>query len=201
LTQRPLTALAGVMITDAVRRWLSLQWGAPSRNAWFKVGAFEAEVYMWAADSNPEDVDMYVTVGASARAMVGGDVSHRVEFFVGLRPGVDAVAGPLAALALHSAREGTRVDHGHTVTTEGPLWPGAGMDAFLVLSPRADIIPPLSMADGVHVEFLQAIPIFSSERAFQAQHGTEALLRVWEAAATPFWDPSRSPHPASNERG
>jgi hypothetical protein len=34
---------------------------------------------------------------------------------------------------------------------------------FLVLSPLGDIISPLELPDGMHVEFMQAIPIFESE--------------------------------------
>jgi len=66
---------------------------------------------------------------------------------------------------------------------------------FLVLRPVGDIIAPLELLDGVHVDFLQAIPIFESELAYKAEHGAEALLALWEAKQVPFWDSGRSPVP------
>ena len=44
----------------------------------------------------------------------------------------------------------------------------------------------------MHVEFLQAIPIYESERRFKNQHSAEALLERWEDAQVRFWDPRRA---------
>jgi hypothetical protein len=54
----------------------------------------------------------------------------------------------------------------------------------------------LTLADGTHIEFLQALPIFDSEFAFKTDHGAEALLDRWEKSRVPFWDPNRTPAPA-----
>jgi len=184
------------MITDAVRDLYHAHWGEPSRRASFRVGGDEVEIFKWSAEANPEGVNLYATVGASARPMAGRDLKHRVEFFLGLLRAKDEVASPLAALALYSAREDVALDHGHTVPAEGPLWPGTEMRRFLVLRPIGDIISPLELPDGIHVEFLQAIPVFESECAYKSNHGAAALLRRWEESGVPFWDPGRSPQPA-----
>lgn len=60
-----------------------------------------------------------------------------------------------------------------------------------------EILPALELPDGVHVEFLQAVPMFESERRFKVAHGAEALMRRWEATGTPFWDPNRRAEPAA----
>jgi hypothetical protein len=180
------------MIIDAVRDLYIARWGEPSRNARFQVDGLDVEIFKWSADVNREGVNLYVTVGASARPLAGRDPGHRVEFFTGLLPARDEVASPLAALALYPG-EGVALGHGHTVPAGGPLWPGTDMRWFLVLRPVGDIIAPLELPDGVHVDFLQAIPIFESELAYKAEHGAEALLRRWEEDRVPFWDPGRPP--------
>ncbi len=184
------------MMTDAVRDLYVARWGMPSRNARFEVDGMAVEVFKWNAEVNPEGVNLYATIGASAWPMAGRDPNHRVEFFVGLLPAKDEIASPLAALALYPARDCVAVDHGHTVPAEGPLWAGTNMRWFLVLRPLGDIISPLVLPDGVHVEFLQAIPIFESELAYKSEHTAEGLLRRWEELRVPFWDPNRSPEPA-----
>jgi Suppressor of fused protein (SUFU) len=183
------------MTTDAVRDSYLARWGEPSRKASFRVDEFEVEVFKWNAAVNPEGVNLYATIGASARPIVGRDPSHRIEFFIGLLPARDEIASPLAALALYPTREGVALDHGHTVPADGPLWPGTEMRWFLVLRPIGDIISPLELADGIRVEFLQAIPLFESELAYKAANNAEALLRHWEESHVPFWDPDRPPSP------
>jgi Suppressor of fused protein (SUFU) len=84
-----------------------------------------------------------------------------------LIPEKDDVASPLAALALYHARKGASVGHGDTVAAEQPLWPGTEMRRFLVVRPRDDYLPPLNLTDDLHVEFLQAIPIFESELEYK----------------------------------
>jgi hypothetical protein len=66
------------------------------------------------------------------------------------------------------------------------------MRAFLLLRPRAEVVPPLAVRGGPHVEFLQAIPLFASEISYKTRHGAESLLGAWEQAAVAFWDPARS---------
>jgi hypothetical protein len=184
-------------VVDAVRDLYRARWGEPSRQAAFRTGGHQIEIYKWDASANGEGVDLYATLGASAEDMPGVEEGHRVEYFVGLQPGRDDVASALAALGLFAQREGETVDHGHTVPADGPLWPGTEMSAFLVLRQIGEILPALTLPNGVHIEFLQAVPVFESERRFKAAHGAEALLRRWESARVPFWDPRRRAEPAA----
>jgi hypothetical protein len=190
-------SLAAVqVILKAVRDLYFARWGEPARTASFQVDEFSVDVYKWTAETTSEGVDLYATVGASAHPTLGRDPLHRSEFFLGLLPGIDAVASPLAALAVYAAREGKVVGHGDTVPSEGPLWPGTEMHRFLVMRPLGDTIQPLTLADGTHIEFLQALPIFESELANKTDHGAEALVGWWEQLRVPFWDPNRIPESA-----
>ncbi|HEV8421216.1 MAG TPA: suppressor of fused domain protein [Actinomycetota bacterium] len=183
-------------MTEAVHELYRSHWGKPSRRARFKVGEFDIEVDKWEAKSNPEGVNLYATIGASARPLPRQDLKHRLEFFLGLTPAQDEVASPLAALGLYSARQGEGLDHGHTAPSDGPLWSGSRMRTFLVVRARPDFLPALELSDKLHVEFLQAIPIFESERRFKIRHGVEALLRRWEEGGVAFWDAGRSAEPS-----
>lgn len=184
------------MIVGAVRDLYIARWGEPSRKAAFRVAGLEVEVYKWNAGANPEGVTLYATIGSSAHPVAAHDTKHRVEYFLGLLPPRDAVASPLAALALYSKREGVAVGHGDTVPADGPLWPGTDMRRLLVLRPLSNVISPLELADGMHVEFMQTLPIFESELAYKARHSTKELLEHWQKAEVAYWDPGRLPEPA-----
>ena len=177
-----------VMIVDAIRDLYVARWGEPSRNARFHVDGLDVEVFKWTAETNPEGVNLYATIGASVRPMAGRDPNHRLEFFVGLLPAKDDIASPLAALALYSTREGVVLDHGHTVSADGPLWSGSEMHRFLVLLPLVDIVALFELPDGLHIEFLQAIPVYDIEATYKTEHGAEALLQRWERSQVPFWE-------------
>ena len=179
-------------IKDDVRDLYVAHWGEPSRKATFRAAGYEIEIFKWDAEANPEGVAIYATIGSSAYHADGSSI-HRVEYFTGLLPPNDAVASPLAALALYPIREGAELDHGHTVPAAGPLWPGTNMRHFLILRPRNEVLPPLVLSEGVHVEFLQAIPLFESELGWKARYGTNALIEHWSKARIPFWDPGRAP--------
>jgi hypothetical protein len=185
------------VILDDVRKYYQKTFGKPARVASFQLGGHEIEVQKWGADRNREQVDLYATIGASAHAAPDRDAGHRSEFFVGLKPGVDDVARPLTMLALQAIIERTSLEHGHSVSFPEPLWSGTTMTSFLVLRPMSEIIRPLPLEGGVHVEFLQAIPLFQSEIAFKAEHGAEELIRRWQSVGLAFWDPARSPEPGS----
>lgn len=184
-------------VLDAVSDVYRARWGDPSRQAAFRTGSDQIEVFKWDAAANGLGGDLYATLGGSAEDMPGAERGHRVEYLVELKPGRDDIASALAALGLFARREREFVDHGHTVPADGPLWPGTQMSTFLVLRQIGKIVPALELPDGVHVEFLQAVPMFESERRFKVTHGAEALMRRWEATRTPFWDPSRRAEPAA----
>jgi len=138
---------------------------------------------------------MYATAGASDHVPKGYPADHRLEFYVGLMPAKDEVAKPLAMLALDTMATKVELGHGHSVTFPEPLWKGTAMSGFLLLQPVVAVIPPLLLSDGIHVEFLQAIPVFQSEVSFKAERGAEGLLERWKAAGLAFWDPRRRAEP------
>jgi hypothetical protein len=135
-----------VEIIEAVRDHYRGLWGEPSRTAEFTGSDYTAGVYKWSSDTNPEGVDLYATIGASDKPIPQDDPTHRVEFFLGLLPGRDEVASPLAALALFPTREGKPLDHGHSVPAEEPLWPGTEMRRFLIMRQVGELIPPATVA-------------------------------------------------------
>ncbi|MGO9891444.1 MAG: suppressor of fused domain protein [Solirubrobacteraceae bacterium] len=62
--------------------------------------------------------------------------------------------------------------------------------AIDVLKWDADASPE-ELPDGLHVEFLQAIPLFDPELEFKRKHGAHTLLRRWEESGVRFWDSDR----------
>lgn len=104
-------------------------------------------------------------------------------------------------LGSYSACENTALDHGHTVTFPEPLWTGTGLRAFLVMRPLSDVLSTLQLDDGVHVGFLQAIPLFPSEVTFKEANGAEALMSRWESSRVQFWDLARSAEPPFGDVG
>lgn len=167
-------------------------WGSPSRKAEFRKGDLVIEIEKWPADTNPQGVALYATLGSSRYTVVGWDPSHRVEFILGLLPERDEVASALAAFALYSHREGEALDHGHTVPAEGPLWPGTTMDGFLIMRPISPLVPIINF-DGMHVEMLQAIPTYKAERDLLRGKPADELMADWQRTGVPFWDPERAP--------
>lgn len=181
-------------VVGAVRDSYRAKWGKSLETAEFKTGKYKVEVQKWDARSNPDGAVIYATIGASLWPLAGRPSNQRIEFFLGLLRPQDEVASSLSGLALYSERQGVAIDHGNTVPSAEPLWPGSAMTTFLVIRARTGFPTPLEMPDGTHVEFLQAIPIFESERAYKKEHGVDALLECWSEAHTPYLDPDRSPN-------
>ncbi|MFL5863686.1 MAG: suppressor of fused domain protein [Solirubrobacteraceae bacterium] len=183
------------MLADDIRDLYRAWWGQPARRAHFEVDGFAIDVLKWDADTNPQGVTLYASVGASDRPLPGRDSGHRVEFFVGLLPAQDGIASPLAALGLYSVREGVALDHGQSVPAGGPLWVGSPMRTFLVVRPQDEFLPALELPNALHVEFLQAIPLLDRELEFKRKHGAESMLRRWEETGVRFWDSQRALRP------
>lgn len=181
------------MIPETVERHYLETFGRPSRTATFTRGGRKVDVFKWDAEATEEGVTLYATVGASKHPMQGMPSDHRVEYFLGLNPSRDEIAGALAALGLYAIEEQVQVGHGHTVPAGGPILPGTRMTSFLVLKPLTAVIPPLHLDGGLHVDFLQAIPVFASEAAFVSAHHADELLQEWQRSRVPFWDPGRQP--------
>lgn len=178
--------VATAVTIEAVRRHYVTLFGEPSRVANFRRPDASVDIFKWDADRHPERVAFYATVGRSALVLHQDQPTHRVELFVGLLPAVDAIAFPLAELAISRSVMGP----GSTFEWSQPLWDGTAMNSFLVSRPVEEIVPRLD-AEGHHVLFDQVIPLFPGERAFVAQHGAEALRERWQPSKVPFWNPNR----------
>jgi hypothetical protein len=139
---------------------------------------------------------LYTTLGASEHPVDSTKPTHRVEFYLGLRPERDEVASPLADLALYSKRQNVAIDHGHTIPADKPFWANTNMHHFLVSRSSQPPLKPIELEEGVHVEFLQVTPIFESELLYKRTHQAEGLLALWKQRQVAFWDPARNPEPA-----
>jgi hypothetical protein len=173
-------------VGEAVDAHLRDRLGPPSRSASFKWDSQVVAVSKWDADRTNEGVDLYVTNGAALL-----EDAHAVEFFVGLTPGRDEIAGPLAGLHHYQLEHGVSLGHGHTVPMDQPVWPGTSLDSLLILRQARAIIEHLNEG-AVHVEFMQVIPTTGSERQTVHRMGIDAFLADWEARQVPFWDSSRA---------
>lgn len=183
------------MILDSVRDHYLGVLGPPSREAQFGSLGFSVEVLKWNAESNPEGVAIYASIGASAHPMKGHNPSHRFEFFLGLLPEMDRSAISLGAVSLDSRVNDSTLDYWHLYTYEEHLWPGTEMNSFLLAKPVEEIIPGLVFPDGIHIEFVQLIPLFPSEADYVRSTNGPALLDAWRSLGVPFWDPHRIPWP------
>ncbi|GAB2733222.1 suppressor of fused domain protein [Arthrobacter bambusae] len=184
----------------SIQDYLLARWGNPTRTAAFEVQRLSIEIWKWAAEATGEGIDIYVTVGASdATPEDVGEPRYRAEFMLGLHPGPDAVASSFAALGLYGRRNAVTVTSGDSVPSDGPLWPGTDMMAFLILD-QEEVLPPVQLPDGSHVHFLQAIPLHESELAFKRSQGAEALMNWWERKQVPFWESGRGPETPKQPR-
>lgn len=178
------------MLSAEVERYYLEAFGSPSRRAIFREGQTRVLILKWDAATHPEGVALYATVGAS-ELPAAGTPEHRSEFFVGLLPERDQIATALATLVWQHAHQRIEVSPGDTFSLDEPLWPGTDMTCLWVVRPREMILAPM-VGSEAHVEFVQLIPLFASERHAIRAVGAEAFLAAWESEAVPFWDPERS---------
>lgn len=171
-----------------LRRHYEGLWGVPSREAEFRKDGNSVRVLKWDADARTGEVVLYATLGASAHPAAGRSAAHRLEYFLGLLPQQDDSAATLALLGPATWAE--PMGDGHTVEVDGVLWRGTDMNCWLLAEPQELTVPPL-LYDGLHVQWLQAVPLYPSERTWKAVHGPEALWTRWQADLVPFWDPHR----------
>lgn len=181
------------VVLEALSRHYEVCLGTPTRRQQF--GRHDASVGVWSWDpaATNEGVWLHTTLGASTLAGTVSPGQHSHEFFTGLLYEHDGVAGSLAALAGYEHDTGNALDHGHTVSSEGPLWVGAEMRTWLILRPKVAIIPPLPLDDSVHIVFEQALPLHSIEREYKVRTSAEALMSQFQAQRVPFWDGDRPP--------
>src|SRR5262249_9751827 len=152
----------------------------------FKNSTKTLEIHKWEAANHPSGVNFYATLGRSTRPHGQHEDNHRVEFVIGLRPAVDDIIFPLAALAASSAE----MAPGSTFRWHKALWAGTEMNSLLVSRPLEEVVPPLHV-DALHIVFDMAIPLFPAECEFVIENGPEALRERWERSKVAFWNPLR----------
>lgn len=183
------------MILEAVLDLYAARWGEPARTVNFQVGEFSGDIDKWSAETTPEGLNLYATVGGErstddrARSPASNGILHRAA-------GDGRGGEPSGCARALFSKEEVAVDHGHTVPADGPLWPGTQMRRFLVMRPLGDIIQQLTLGYGTHVELLQALPIFHSEFAFKTDQRRRSAAAAMGAVSGAFWDPNREPEPA-----
>jgi hypothetical protein len=99
-----------------------------------------------------------------------------------------SVASSLALLAKEALS--VEIDHGHAIEADGGLWSKTAMNAWLAMRPLDAIVPATRGYDH-HVEYLQALPLYPSERTWKSVHGAGAFMQRWQDQCVPFWDPRR----------
>jgi hypothetical protein len=166
---------------------LTSTFGPPSRSASFRWDTQDVAVYKWESERTGEGVDLYVTDSGAPPVAAG----HVTEFFTGLTPGRDDIAGSLASLHRYQQVHGVLLGHGHTVPSDEPLWPDTMLNSMLILRQAVSIIPPL-FTGSRHVEFLQVVPVTTPEHEAVHRVGVDAFLADWETRQIQFWDSLRT---------
>ncbi len=165
LAKEHLVALRGwVVSAEEIEALYVSRFGPPSDVFRYGPDQRPITVFRWATDVTNEGVNLYATLGASFAPMQGSPWSHRIEFHLGLLPDAPDVASSLGALAAYVAVSGVQIGDSHSFSTDGSLWRGARMGHLLIVAQSSDtIIPPLECADGTHITFLPAVPVYGRE--------------------------------------
>ncbi|MFR9755049.1 suppressor of fused domain protein [Streptomyces sp. TR06-5] len=174
-----------------VRSYYAEDWGTPDREAFFQKGKYIIGVLKWQASDCTQGVNVYATVGASDYSLPGFGMEHRQEFFVGLAPECDEIASPLARLGIYAQLAGRSLAAGHAYSAPQGLIEGSDLSGFILLAPLDGMPAPVELADGRHVDFLMAIPVFKEELEFASKHGVDYLMGAMESSQVPFWNPTR----------
>lgn len=174
-------------MVDAVRSHYLSIFGEPTRRGLFvSRDGPRIEIMKWDPIASGEDVNIYATAGACVA--LDAAVS-RCEFFMGLLPEADDVAGCLAEVAMHGLGNRQMPGYGSTIRLSSPLWRGSQMQSVLVTSNGVNLIPHLK--EPVHVEFLQLVPLYPEELHLVRDRGEEYLWKGFRKAQVRYWNPYR----------
>ena len=138
-------------------------------------------VLEWPKGTSRLGVHMYATVGL--HALIHGRLSkeHGFELFAGVSAGTDEFRGAFAMMANDLISDETFVEHGHLVTyADAGIIDGLPFKSWLMLERTDDFIPTLSLENGNHVIFLDAIPVFTEEARHLKEYGLDGLFDLWE---------------------
>jgi hypothetical protein len=123
---------------------------------------------------------MYITVGASRKAMPGAKSKHRIELLMYSKKREMKLASVLAKLSIYPFVNKTWFDVGHTIAgsqNDGVIDNSPLTDFLLTYPyPEADEFGVISHTDGTHTQILWANPIYRSERLYAIQYGWKMLI-------------------------
>ena len=146
--------------------------------------------------------DIWVTCGMSDMSMLDDDGDpFRRELIFYAQPGGD-FAMALRAVARFPLEHETSLDHGHSIQLYGSFFVPGGTEALAsqelesISLPHLVLLAPLVrrhqrlseelVIAGCPVDFLWVVPISAAEHALKTQHGTDALLDLFEARKHPW---------------
>jgi hypothetical protein len=129
----------------------------------------------------------YCSIGAWE---VGGEGVRKLEFTYLSAEQTPRMVELLAMLTFY--HHNNKLDYGHTLPLGEPWVPGSTLDHLLISTPYP-LGPEFENCNngGAHAHFVWALPITSTERAFKAAHGLEALEQRFKAAQLEYWEPRR----------
>ena len=148
------------------------------------VGVFE-----WPKGTSRLGVHLYASVGATRHGPGAGQ--HAVELFVGVEPGSEAVKEAFANMVLSVLKSNTVPQHGVFVAGNWKVIKGRKFTGWVLTERPDDLIPELQLANGRHVVFLDALPVFPEEADYRHGNRSEKLFGIWEEACVKSWDLDR----------
>jgi hypothetical protein len=136
-----------------------------------------------------DDITIYATLGASEVPIPGAPPEHRYEYIMELEPEMDAIVALFLDLARHMHRTGEDLGSGQTFRVDPPI--GGGPHGFLLHTAIEDVVRPIVLDDGRHIEFLSAVPLHADELRYVREHGPAALFDRFDEKDVDVCDPYR----------
>ena len=150
-------------------------------------------VLEWPKGTSRQPFHMYATLGL--HALVHGPLNHKhgFELYTCVSTGNDDFRLSFALLGNYLISDGIFVEPGHLVTPgNGRIFEDLDFRSWLMLERIDDFIPPLQLANGHHVVFLDATPVFTEEAQHVKEHGLEGLFDLWDEDPPRLSDLNRS---------
>ncbi|WP_285248847.1 suppressor of fused domain protein [Pseudarthrobacter sp. efr-133-R2A-89] len=146
-------------------------------------------VFEWPAGTTRLGVHLYASAGAGhyGEAHHG----HAVELFTGVKPGGQDVLEAFSTMALNVRDAGTVPQHGVFVAGDWKIIKGRGFTGWVLTERPDDFMPQLDLP-GVHVVFLDALPVFPEEADYRHGNRSDDLFDIWEAEEVKSWDLNRA---------
>lgn len=161
--------------------------GEPDKKQVYQTKTNSFNVLFWSPQKTGEDVYIFATIGAYS---VMGTPVHGCEFFFGLTDLPNSLADSLAEVALDGNGTGRIPSSGDTISLAFPLWDGTQAQTYMFTDGGEEIIPNLRRGDTI-IEFVQLVPLFSSEVSYKKAHGDAALWQYFEHNEIAYWEPDR----------